>query len=128
MFTGRRILVAEDIEINREIVAALLADTGIEIDMAENGALAVRAFAEDPARYDLIFMDIHMPEMDGFQAARAIRALDAPQAADIPIVAMTANVFREDIERCLEAGMNAHIGKPFDRSDMMDKLGAYLAQ
>ncbi|MDR2295659.1 MAG: response regulator [Clostridiales Family XIII bacterium] len=128
VFAGRRILVAEDIEVNREIVAALLADTGMEIDMAENGIEAVRAFTEDPARYDLIFMDIHMPEMDGFQAARAIRALDAPQAVEIPIVAMTANVFREDIELCLAAGMNAHIGKPIDFGDMMDKLHAYLGR
>jgi signal transduction histidine kinase len=126
VFTGRRILVAEDIDVNREIVAALLADTGLAIDMAENGVEAVRAFADDPARYDLIFMDIHMPEMDGFSAARAIRAMDAPRAKSIPIVAMTANVFREDIERCLEAGMNAHIGKPIDLGDMLDKLRAYL--
>ncbi|MDR2133412.1 MAG: response regulator [Clostridiales Family XIII bacterium] len=125
-FAGRRILVAEDIEINREIVSALLADTGIEIDTAENGAEAVRAFAADPSRYDLIFMDIHMPEMDGFSAARAIRAMDAPRAKSIPIVAMTANVFREDIERCLEAGMNAHIGKPIDLGDVLDKLRTYL--
>jgi CheY-like chemotaxis protein len=126
MFAGRRILIAEDIEINREIVIALLADTGIGIDTAENGAQALEAFVNAPERYDLIFMDIHMPEMDGFQAARAIRALDVPRAADIPIVAMTANVFREDIERCLEAGMNAHVGKPIDMNDMIDKLHTYL--
>jgi PAS domain S-box-containing protein len=126
MFADRRILIAEDIEINREIVIALLDDTGISIDTAENGAQAVEAFVNAPERYDLIFMDIHMPEMDGFQAARAIRALDVPRAADIPIVAMTANVFREDIDRCLAAGMNAHIGKPIDINDMIDKLHTYL--
>jgi PAS domain S-box-containing protein len=126
MFADCRILVAEDIEINREIVIALLEGTGISIDTVENGVLAVEAFAKDPSRYDLIFMDIHMPEMDGFQAARAIRALDVPQAKDIPIVAMTANVFREDIERCLAAGMNAHIGKPLDINDLLDKLHTYL--
>jgi CheY-like chemotaxis protein len=125
-FAGRRVLVAEDIEINREIVTALLTDMGVEADLAENGAEALRAFADNPARYDLIFMDIHMPEMDGFQAARAIRALDAPQAAVVPIVAMTANVFREDIERCLAAGMNAHVGKPLDINDLRDKLRAFL--
>jgi CheY-like chemotaxis protein len=126
VFENRRILIAEDIEINREIVIALLADTGIGIDTAENGALALEAFAKNPERYDLIFMDIHMPEMDGFHAARAIRGLDVPRAADIPIVAMTANVFREDIERCLEAGMNAHIGKPIDINELLDKLHMYL--
>jgi CheY-like chemotaxis protein len=126
VFENRRILIAEDIEINREIVIALLADTGIGIDTVENGALAVKAFADNPKLYDLIFMDIHMPEMDGFHAARAIRELDIPGAADIPIVAMTANVFREDIERCLEAGMNAHVGKPIDVNDMLDKLHTYL--
>jgi signal transduction histidine kinase/CheY-like chemotaxis protein len=126
MFGEHCILIAEDIEINREIVIALLSDTGIEIDTVENGALAVAAFAEDPGRYDLILMDIHMPEMDGFRAAREIRALGVPGAAEIPIVAMTANVFREDIERCLEAGMNAHIGKPIDINDLLDKLHTYL--
>jgi CheY-like chemotaxis protein len=126
IFEGRRILIAEDIEINREIVIALLADTGIDIDTVENGVEAVAAFTNDPERYDLIFMDIHMPEMDGFRAARAIRELDVPRAAAVPIVAMTANVFREDIERCLESGMNAHVGKPIDINDILDKLHTYL--
>jgi PAS domain S-box-containing protein len=126
VFEGCCILIAEDIEINREIVIALLSDTGIVIDTVDNGAKAVAAFADNPERYDLIFMDIHMPEMDGFQAAREIRALNVPRAADIPIVAMTANVFREDIERCLDAGMNAHIGKPIDINDILDKLHTYL--
>jgi PAS domain S-box-containing protein len=126
IFEGRCILIAEDIEINREIVIALLSDTGIDIDTVDNGVKAVAAFANDPGKYDLIFMDIHMPEMDGFQAAREIRALDVPRAAEIPIVAMTANVFREDIERCLDAGMNAHVGKPIDINDILDKLHTYL--
>ena len=74
----------------------------------------------------MILMDIHMPEMDGYQATRKIRSLGNPKALNIPIVAMTANVFREDIERCLEAGMDDHIGKPLDMDDLMNKLKRYL--
>jgi PAS domain S-box-containing protein len=125
-FEGCRILLAEDVEVNSEIVVALLEDTRIAIDTVTNGIEAVDAFKNDPERYDLIFMDIHMPEMDGYQATRAIRALDLPRAAKIPIVAMTANVFREDIERCLAAGMNDHVGKPIDMDEIMKKLFKYL--
>ncbi|MDR2356444.1 MAG: response regulator [Clostridiales Family XIII bacterium] len=121
-FASRRILLAEDIEINREIVMSLLESTAIGIDCAVNGAEAVRMFDEAPARYDMIFMDLQMPEMDGYEATRRIRASDAPRAKEIPIVAMTANVFREDIERCLEAGMNGHVGKPLNLAEVMKKL------
>ncbi|MDR2483101.1 MAG: response regulator [Treponema sp.] len=125
-FQGRCILLAEDVEINREIVLTLLEDTGLEIDVAENGLQAVEAFKRNPGKYGLIFMDIHMPEMDGFEATRTIRALDVPGAKTAPIVAMTANVFREDVERCLAAGMNGHIGKPISLDEIMEKLAAYL--
>ena len=125
-FAGKRILLAEDMEINREIVTALLEPTNIEIDCAENGRDAVRMFAEAPERYDMIFMDVQMPEMDGYEATRNIRTLDIPRAEDIPIVAMTANVFNEDIEHCLEAGMNGHIGKPIDVDEIIKILRAYL--
>lgn len=121
-FAGCRILLAEDIEINREIVMALLEHTGIEIDCAENGQEACTMFRENPSRYDMIFMDIHMPEVDGYEATVRIRALDIPEARSIPIIAMTANVFREDIERCLAAGMNDHVGKPVNVEDLFDKL------
>jgi signal transduction histidine kinase/DNA-binding response OmpR family regulator len=126
-FEGCHVLLAEDVEINREIVSALLEPTQITIDYAENGAEAVHMFRDMPERYDVSFMDVQMPEMDGYTATRRIRALDAPQAKRIPIIAMTANVFREDIERCREAGMNGHIGKPLDTEELFTVLKAYLS-
>jgi signal transduction histidine kinase/DNA-binding response OmpR family regulator/HAMP domain-containing protein len=123
---GFRVLLAEDIEINREVVMAFLEPTNLSVDCAENGAEAVRMFAESPDRYDLIFMDIQMPEMDGYGATRRIRALDFEHAKTVPIIAMTANVFGEDIERCLAAGMNEHIGKPLDLHEVICKLKKYL--
>ncbi|MDR1740491.1 MAG: response regulator [Synergistaceae bacterium] len=125
-FDGRRILLVEDVEINREIVMTLLSDTRLAIDTAENGLEAVEAFGAAPERYDMIFMDVHMPEMDGYQATREIRSLPLPRARTVPIVAMTANVFREDVEKCLAAGMNDHIGKPVDLDDILTKLFKYL--
>ncbi|MCL2442332.1 MAG: response regulator [Treponema sp.] len=126
LFTGRRILLVEDVDINREIVMALLEPTNIEIDCAENGKEAVRMFSENPDKYEIIFMDLQMPEMDGYEATRKIRALNILQAKVIRIIAMTANVFREDIERCLEAGMDNHIGKPLDFNEVLEKLNTYL--
>jgi len=128
IYASRRILLAEDVEINREIVMALLEPTKVSIDCAENGAEAVRMFSEAPNKYDIIFMDVQMPEMDGYEATRRIRALNVPEALKIPIVAMTANVFREDIERCLEAGMNSHVGKPLDFNEILEKLNEYMAR
>jgi PAS domain S-box-containing protein len=125
-FEGYHMLLVEDIEINREIVLALLEPTGILIDCAVNGAEALRIFSESPGLYDIIFMDVHMPEMDGYEATRRIRALGIPESEKVTIVAMTANVFREDIEKCLAAGMNDHIGKPLDFEDVLDKLHKYL--
>jgi signal transduction histidine kinase/DNA-binding response OmpR family regulator/HAMP domain-containing protein len=127
-FEGKHILLAEDVEVNREIVLTLLEPTGIEIDCAENGKQAVNMFSLNPSRYDLIFMDLQMPEMDGLQAARKIRKLDTPEAKKIPIIAMTANVFTEDVEKCLAAGMNGHIGKPFDLGRVMEILAEYLGK
>jgi CheY-like chemotaxis protein len=125
-FEGFRILLAEDVEINREIVSALLEPTLLAIDCAVNGEEAVRMFGGTPERYDVIFMDVQMPEMDGYEATRQIRALDVPRAKKIPIIAMTANVFREDIEKCREAGMDGHIGKPLDLEELFNILTAYL--
>ncbi len=125
-FAGRRILLAEDIDINREILISLLQYTALTIDSAENGLEACRMFQQDPSAYDMIFMDIHMPEMDGYEATRRIRSMDSPLAGSIPIVAMTANVFREDIEKCLAAGMTDHVGKPLNMDDVIAKLKKYL--
>ena len=125
-FSGHTILLAEDVEINREIVLVLLESTNLIIECAENGAQAYQMFLNAPEKYDMIFMDIQMPEMDGYEATRLIRTLDIPRAKEIPIVAMTANVFREDIERCLEAGMNAHVGKPLDFDEVLVTLYKYL--
>ncbi|MDR2630744.1 MAG: response regulator [Spirochaetaceae bacterium] len=139
-FAGRRILLAEDVEINREIVITLLEPLSLVIDCAENGAQAVELFSRDQEKYDLIFMDVQMPEMDGYEATRRIRAFEeerrggrapalsgAPaDASPVPIIAMTANVFREDIEKCIAAGMNAHVGKPLDLEEVIATLRIYL--
>ncbi len=126
IFAGKRILLAEDIEINREILNALLQDTGVIIDNAENGQVAKEMIAGQEIHYDLILMDIHMPVMDGYQSTREIRSIGSDYGRNIPIVAMTANVFREDIERCLEAGMDDHVGKPLDVDEVITKLRRYL--
>ncbi|MDR1916337.1 MAG: response regulator [Synergistaceae bacterium] len=125
-FDGYRVLLAEDIEVNREIVLAQLEPTALAIDCAENGAEALNLFSENPSVYDMIFMDVQMPEMDGYEATRRIRALDLPNAKTIPIVAMTANVFREDIEKCFEVGMNDHVGKPLNFEEVLARLRKYL--
>jgi len=126
IFENHCILLAEDVELNREVVLALLEPTLLTIDCAENGAEAVRMFKENPEKYEMIFMDVQMPQMDGYDATRTIRSLDAPNAKTIPIIAMTANVFREDIEKCLSAGMNNHIGKPLDFENVFRHLRMYL--
>lgn len=125
-FSGKVILLADDIDINLEIVIALLEPTHITIDTAKSGREAVDLFVADPGRYDLILMDVQMPEIDGLQATRMIRALDISQADTVPIIAMTANVFKEDIEKSEEAGMNGHLGKPIDIGEMVSLLARYL--
>ena len=95
-------------------------------DCAENGAEALKMFSDAPDKYDIIFMDVQMPEMDGYEATRRIRGLSVRRAKNIPIVAMTANVFREDVERCFEAGMNAHVGKPINFNEVMAVLRKYI--
>jgi len=133
-FTGRHILLAEDLEINREIVVTLLESTHAHIDTAENGLEAVEMFIENPSKYGMIFMDVQMPGMDGYEATRQIRVYeDKRRERDpetihkrIPIIAMTANVFKEDIDNCVKAGMDDHVGKPLDFEVVMEKLRIYL--
>ena len=122
------VLLAEDVELNREIVIAILEPTGINIDCAENGAEAVRMFRKAPHKYNIIFMDMQMPVQDGLSATEEIRAMGFTKAETIPIIAMTANVFKDDIENCLQAGMNDHIGKPLDFERVMYILRKYLYQ
>jgi CheY-like chemotaxis protein len=145
MFEGKRLLFAEDIEINREIIISLLEDTGLIIDCAENGREAVDMIEAAPGKYDIVFMDVQMPGMDGLEATRRIRAIEEERSStatsfsegktrgndgdlrkQIPIIAMTANVFKEDIENCLAAGMDDHLGKPIDIDIMVAKLRKYL--
>jgi len=114
------------VEINREIVMVLLEPTKLSIDCAVNGKEAVRIFSENPKKYDMIFMDVQMPEMDGYTATRTIREINNSWAKQIPIVAMTANVFREDIDKCLESGMNNHAGKPLNFDEIIEILKKYL--
>jgi len=126
-FTGKKLLLAEDIAINREVFITLMSDTGIDIDCVENGKEALDAIEADPEKYDIIFMDIQMPQMSGHEATRRIRKLPALQGLNLPIIAMTANVFKSDIEECLESGMNDHLGKPLDMEKVYKVLDKYLS-
>ena len=125
-YKGHTVLVAEDVEINREIIIAVLEPTGLDVECAENGMQAVEMFREKPDGYDIIFMDLQMPQMDGLSAARQIRESCEARAKSIPIIAMTANVFQEDIDTCLAAGMNDHLGKPLDIEQVLEKVRQYL--
>ncbi len=124
-FTGKKILLVEDNEMNREIAQEILEEVGLSIDIAEDGTVAVEKMKDAlPGQYDLILMDVQMPVMNGYEATRAIRALPDEEIAGIPIVAMTANAFEEDRQEALRAGMDAHLTKPIE----VDKLKALLAQ
>ena len=144
-FQGKTIMLAEDVEINREIVLSFLENSGITIECAVNGAEALDKYKASPSKYSLILMDIHMPEMDGFEATRQIRALEEELTAKndlkfpketsklllerpqgVPIIAMTANVFKDDVDKCLATGMTSHLGKPIDYTELMKQLNKYL--
>ncbi|WP_297670245.1 amino acid permease [uncultured Desulfovibrio sp.] len=124
-FSGRRVLLVDDMEVNREIGAAMLTMSGIEVEQATDGAEAVAMVEKaEPGHYDVVLMDVQMPKMNGYEATRAIRALADEGRAGVPIVAMTANAFDEDRQAALDAGMNGHLAKPID----MEKLFAMLRE
>lgn len=126
-FRGRRILLAEDNEINAMIMVEVLQEMGAEIETAENGQIAVDKFSEHPENcYDFILMDVQMPVMDGYEATRQIRALEDPARAGIPILAMTANAFDEDRRCALESGMNGFLSKPIVIGDLVQELHKIL--
>ncbi len=128
-FTNKKLLLVEDIEVNREIALMILEEVGFEVDFAVNGKEAVeKVAASKPGDYDAILMDIQMPIMNGYEAAQAIRKLENKKLAEIPIIAMTANAFSEDVERAKAAGMNDHVAKPLDVPKMMETLQRVLAK
>lgn len=121
--SGRKVLVAEDVQINAEILKMILQMRGIDCDVAENGKIAVDTFSSKPeGTYDAILMDMRMPEMDGLEATRAIRAMKRADAKKIPIIALTANAFDEDVQRSLQAGLNAHLSKPVKPEQLYQTL------
>jgi len=127
-FIGKKVLLVDDVDLNRKVAKAMLKRTGIAIDEAEDGLEAVRWFEESPENdYDIILMDVQMPNMDGYEASLAIRALDRPDAGRVPIVALTANAFKEDIDKALKAGMNDHIAKPVKMDKLVEVLFKFLA-
>ena len=120
---GLHLMLAEDNELNAEIAEMMLADQGAEITVVRDGKEAVDLFRDSAeGTFDAILMDIMMPVMDGLTAARKIRAMDRPDARKIPIIAMTANAFKEDEEKCLKAGMNAHLAKPIEITKLLETL------
>ncbi len=126
-FAGKRVLLVEDNQLNREIAQELLGFIGVSVEQAEDGRQALDMVRQSPPHYyDLVFMDIQMPVMDGYEAARAIRALDRPDAGSLPIIAMTANAFASDIRQAKDAGMNGHIAKPVEVDKLMDVLKTWL--
>jgi signal transduction histidine kinase/AmiR/NasT family two-component response regulator len=132
-FKDQTVLLVEDVPINREIVIALLEDTNVKIECAENGKAAVDVFCAGPDNYDMVFMDVQMPVMDGYDATIAIREFEAKMGGKdearphgIPIIAMTANAFAEDVEHCLKAGMNGHVAKPIEIDALLSIMDKYL--
>ena len=125
--SGRRILLAEDVEVNAEIISMLLQTRNMEVDVAENGRIAVEKFGgHEPDYYDAVLMDMRMPEMDGLEATRRIRAMDREDARNIPIIALTANAFDEDVQLSLQAGLNAHLSKPVQPEVLFETLESLI--
>ena len=127
-FSGHRVLLVEDNELNQEIATELLSMTGVQVEVADDGAQAVELFRNSPEGwYELVFMDIQMPVMDGYEAARRIRSLPRTDAGRVWIVAMTANAFVEDVRRSRQAGMDEHLSKPVDVDRLYEILRRRLA-
>ena len=126
---GKRILLVEDNELNREIAEEIIGETGVTVESAENGREALEKFEKTEENYyNMILMDIQMPIMNGYEAAEAIRRLPRKDAAEIPIIAMTANAFAEDIQRSKNAGMNEHLIKPLDIKQLMKCLETWIGE
>ncbi len=126
-FGGKRVLLAEDNELNREIAEELFSEIGLSVDSAANGRICADMFASSPAGYyDAVFMDLRMPEMNGYEATEAIRKMDRPDAKTVPIIAMSADAFSDDVEHCLACGMNAHTAKPIDMAIVKKLLAEFL--
>ena len=126
-FFGLHVLVAEDNDINAEILIELLSLEGVNCEVAENGKLALERFVESAVgEFDVILMDVQMPVMNGYEATKAIRALPRKDAVTIPIIAMTANAFAEDVRDALNAGMNAHVAKPIEIDVVKETISQYL--
>ena len=124
---GRRILLAEDVAVNAEIMVMVLSMREMETEVAVNGRIAVEMYAgHQPGYYDAILMDMRMPEMDGLEASRAIRAMNRPDSAGIPIIALTANAFDEDVQRSMQAGLNAHLSKPVEPEALFETLESLI--
>ena len=124
---GKRVLLAEDVPVNAEIMMMVLSMREMEVDLAPNGRVAVELFSShDTGYYDAILMDMRMPEMDGLEATRAIRAMDRPDAKAVPIIALTANAFDEDVQRSMQAGLNAHLSKPVEPEALFETLESLI--
>lgn len=126
-FSGKRVMLVEDIEVNREIAKAILTEIGLDVDDADDGTVAVQKFKDSPPNhYELILMDVQMPKMNGYEATQNIRQLNRDDAKTVPIVAMTANAFEEDKNNAINAGMNDHLAKPLDIPKLLETLNKYL--
>jgi CheY-like chemotaxis protein len=126
-FAGKRMLLVDDVEINRIIVVSMLEGTGISIDEADDGVAAVEAFSASAENtYDIVLMDVQMPRMDGYEASAAIRAIRRSDAGRVPIVALTANAFKDDIDKALRYGMNAHVAKPVEADKLLTVMFRFL--
>jgi len=129
LLEGRHILLCEDHPLNQEIARQLLAEKGMVVEIADDGQRGVRAFSHSSVGYyDAILMDIRMPVMDGYAATRAIRALERPDAAKVPILAMSADVLTDDLQKCREAGMNGHVAKPIDPQTMYQEIARAITE